>query len=108
MNFSDVDSAMLISRTVLKLLDWVFTAIASTQRQQICIDSVNTPCLHYGMDVYFILNGVTFVWNKEKARINPINHDGVTFQQAAEAFFDPLLLVVMPVAMKRRARLLLV
>ncbi|NJL37888.1 MAG: BrnT family toxin [Leptolyngbyaceae cyanobacterium RM2_2_4] len=46
------------------------------------------------MDVFFILNGVTFVWNDEKARINLINHDGVTFQQAAEAFFDPLLVVV--------------
>jgi uncharacterized protein len=46
------------------------------------------------MDVYFALNGITFVWNDEKARINPTNHDGVTFQQAAEAFFDPLLVVV--------------
>ncbi len=41
-----------------------------------------------------MLDGVTFVWNDEKARINPINHSGVTFQQAAEAFFDPLLVVV--------------
>lgn len=46
------------------------------------------------MDVYFILNGVTFVWNDEKARINPQNHNGVTFQQATEAFFDPFLVVV--------------
>ena len=46
------------------------------------------------MDVYFVLNGVAFVWNDEKARINPRNHDGVIFQQAAEAFFDPLLVVV--------------
>jgi uncharacterized DUF497 family protein len=46
------------------------------------------------MDVHFLLNGVTFVWNDEKARVNPINHDGVTFQQAAEAFFDPFLAVV--------------
>jgi uncharacterized DUF497 family protein len=46
------------------------------------------------MDVYFVLNGITFVWNDEKARINPQKHDGVTFQQAAEAFFDPLLIVV--------------
>ncbi len=41
-----------------------------------------------------MLNGITFVWNDEKARINPINHDGVTFQQSAEAFFDPLLVVI--------------
>ncbi|WP_442786379.1 BrnT family toxin [Leptothoe sp. PORK10 BA2] len=46
------------------------------------------------MDVHFVLNGVTFVWNNEKARVNPINHDGITFQQAAEAFFDPFLVVV--------------
>lgn len=46
------------------------------------------------MDMYFVLNDVTFVWNDEKARLNPINHDGVTFQQAAETFFDPLLVVV--------------
>ncbi|WP_159787979.1 BrnT family toxin [Sodalinema gerasimenkoae] len=46
------------------------------------------------MDVHFLLNGVTFVWNDEKARVNPINHNGVTFQQAAEAFFDPFLAVV--------------
>ena len=46
------------------------------------------------MDVYFVLNGVTFVWNNEKARINPQNHDGVTFQQATESFFDPFLVVV--------------
>jgi uncharacterized DUF497 family protein len=45
------------------------------------------------MDVHFTLNGVTFVWDEEKARINPLNHDGVTFQQAAEAFFDPFLVV---------------
>ncbi|MEM7590640.1 MAG: BrnT family toxin [Cyanobacteria bacterium P01_A01_bin.83] len=46
------------------------------------------------MDVYFVLNGVTFVWNNEKARINPQKHDGVTFKQATEAFFDPFLVVV--------------
>jgi uncharacterized DUF497 family protein len=46
------------------------------------------------MDVYFVLNGVTFVWNEEKAWINPSNHDGVTSQQATEAFFDPFLVVV--------------
>jgi uncharacterized protein len=46
------------------------------------------------MDVYSVLNGVTFVWNDEKAQINPINHYGVTFQQATEAFFDPLLVVI--------------
>ncbi|BAZ10070.1 hypothetical protein NIES4071_18840 [Calothrix sp. NIES-4071] len=46
------------------------------------------------MDVYFVLNGITFVWNDEKARNNPGKHDGITFQQAAEVFFDPFLIVV--------------
>ena len=46
------------------------------------------------MNVYFVLNGITFSWDEEKARINPINHDGITFQQAAEAFFDPFLILV--------------
>jgi len=39
-------------------------------------------------------HSITFVWNEEKARKNPAKHDGVTFQQAAEAFFDPFLTVV--------------
>ncbi|MFZ1026634.1 MAG: BrnT family toxin [Limnoraphis robusta] len=46
------------------------------------------------MDVYFVLNDITFVWNSEKASRNPQKHDGITFQQAAEAFFDPFLVVV--------------
>jgi uncharacterized protein len=46
------------------------------------------------MDVYYVLNGITFIWNPEKARSNPVNHDGITFQQAAEAFFDPFLILV--------------
>jgi uncharacterized protein len=46
------------------------------------------------MDIYWVFNGITFVWNEEKARNNPNKHDGVTFLQAAEAFFDPFLIVV--------------
>ena len=46
------------------------------------------------MDSYFVLNGITFVWSHEKAKSNPQKHNGVTFQQAAEAFFDPFLVVV--------------
>lgn len=37
------------------------------------------------MDEYFVLQGITCVWNEDKARINPQNPDGVTSQQAAEA-----------------------
>ena len=46
------------------------------------------------MSMDFILNGITFSWDDEKAWINPINHDGITFQRAAEAFFDPFLVLV--------------
>lgn len=41
-----------------------------------------------------MLNKITFVWDDEKARINPARHNGITFQQAAEAFFDPFLVVM--------------
>ncbi|WP_223342376.1 MULTISPECIES: hypothetical protein [unclassified Synechocystis] len=46
------------------------------------------------MDVNFCFNGIQFIWNDEKARINPLKHDGITFEQAVEAFFDPMLVVV--------------
>lgn len=46
------------------------------------------------MDIHFDLNGVAFVWNVEKARLNTVQHDGITFERAAEVFFDPFLRVV--------------
>jgi uncharacterized protein len=46
------------------------------------------------MNVYFVLNDITFVWDDEKARINSSKHDKIIFQQAAETFFDPFLVVV--------------
>jgi uncharacterized DUF497 family protein len=46
------------------------------------------------MDEGFELNGIRFVWDEDKARKNPGRHAGVTFEQAAEAFFDPFLRVV--------------
>jgi uncharacterized DUF497 family protein len=46
------------------------------------------------MNVYFVLNGITFLCDEDKARINPIKHDGITFQQVAETFFDPFLILV--------------
>ncbi len=45
------------------------------------------------MDVHFELNGASFVWNADKARLNVHRH-GIRFEQAAEAFFDPFLRVV--------------
>jgi uncharacterized DUF497 family protein len=40
------------------------------------------------MDITYRLQGVTFEWDEEKARTNVEKH-GVTFEEAAEAFFDP-------------------
>ena len=46
------------------------------------------------MDTRFVLQGITFIWDETKARENPRHHDGMTFEQAAEAFFDLFLKVV--------------
>jgi hypothetical protein len=46
------------------------------------------------MNVRYDLNGTTFVWDDEKARVNVIEHDGITFEQSAEVFFDPLFRLV--------------
>lgn len=46
------------------------------------------------MDKEFILNGITFIWDDDKAKQNQLKHKGITFVQAAEAFFDPFLVVV--------------
>jgi uncharacterized DUF497 family protein len=46
------------------------------------------------MDKQFILNGITFIWNEDKAKQNPFKHREITFEQAVEAFFDPFLVVV--------------
>jgi uncharacterized DUF497 family protein len=40
------------------------------------------------MDIIYQLQGVEFEWDAEKARSNITNH-GVTFEEAAEVFFDP-------------------
>jgi uncharacterized DUF497 family protein len=45
------------------------------------------------MDEYFELNGITFIWNREKAGRNLAKH-GVAFGQAAEIFFDPFVRVI--------------
>ena len=46
------------------------------------------------MDIHFEKNGITFAWNGRKAAANPKKHDGITFEQATEAFFDPFFKVV--------------
>jgi uncharacterized DUF497 family protein len=45
------------------------------------------------MDESFELNGITFVWDRTKAEANKVKH-GIAFSQAAQAFFDPFLIVV--------------
>jgi hypothetical protein len=40
------------------------------------------------MNVLYRLQGIEFEWDENKARSNVEKH-GVTFEEAAEAFFDP-------------------
>ena len=44
-------------------------------------------------DILYSLNGVSFVWDRRKARENERSHGGVRFERAAEVFFDPFLRV---------------
>jgi len=46
------------------------------------------------MDKHYTLNGIAFVWDQDKAAKNTVKHDGVSFEQAAQAFFDPFLRVM--------------
>ena len=46
------------------------------------------------MDIHYRLNGTDFVWDERKAASNRHKHDGVTFEQAATVFFDPLFRLV--------------
>lgn len=46
------------------------------------------------MDVRYELNGTLFIWDDEKARANITAHDGITFERAAEVFFDPFFRLV--------------
>lgn len=45
------------------------------------------------MDMRFVLHGITFVWDSNKASTNPRKR-GIPFEQAAQAFFDPFLKLV--------------
>ncbi len=46
------------------------------------------------MDIRFELNGTSFVWDDAKATANALKHDGITFDRAAEVFFDPFFRIV--------------
>jgi uncharacterized protein len=43
------------------------------------------------MDIEYELHGIRFRWNEDKARLNVKKHDGVSFEQAAQVFFDPFV-----------------
>ena len=58
------------------------------------IDKVNTLRKIQVMDIHTTLNGTHFVWNDRKSTRNPSKHDGITFEQAATVFFDPLFELV--------------
>ncbi|MFU8788894.1 MAG: BrnT family toxin [Methylobacter sp.] len=46
------------------------------------------------MDIHFESKGVTFIWDQRKTANNPNKHDGITFEQATAAFFDPFFKLV--------------
>ena len=46
------------------------------------------------MDIRYEHNGLTFIWNAKKASANIQRHNGITFEQAATVFFDPLFRLV--------------
>ena len=46
------------------------------------------------VDIWFELGGASFVWDEHKARANIAAHDGITFEHAAEVFFDPFFRLV--------------
>lgn len=56
------------------------------------IDVLHTFTILAGMDIEYELRGIVFRWNVEKERANIRKHDGVTFRQAAQVFFDPFLM----------------
>lgn len=45
------------------------------------------------MDERYELNGITFIWDASKARLNMNKHQ-VSFELAAEVFFDPFFRVI--------------
>ena len=45
------------------------------------------------LDEYFEIGNVTFIWNVDKSLANIKKH-GVTFEEAAQVFFDPFVRVV--------------
>ena len=45
------------------------------------------------MDEQFELHKINFIWDHKKSKTNLAKH-GISFEQAAEAFFDPFIKIV--------------
>jgi uncharacterized DUF497 family protein len=58
------------------------------------IDKVNTDGQNQIMDIHLRLDDIDFVWDDTKAANNLVKHDGISFEQAAMVFFDPLFRLV--------------
>ncbi len=43
------------------------------------------------MDIEYELRGIRFRWDEAKAKLNIKHHNGVSFEQAAQVFFDPFV-----------------
>ena len=41
------------------------------------------------MDVFIEIVGIKFSWHDQKLRANERNHDGISLEEAADAFLDP-------------------
>lgn len=54
-----------------------------------CVDKVFTGDFAMGQDVWYILHDYEFTWDSDKAESNIRKHDGVSFEEACEVFFDP-------------------
>ena len=46
------------------------------------------------MDIRVEMLGTTFIWDEKKAQSNRLKHNGITFEQAATVFTDPLFRLV--------------
>ena len=54
-----------------------------------CVDKVLTEGFRMGQDVRYVIQDSVFNWDSDKAEANVRNHDGVSFEEACEVFFDP-------------------
>ena len=46
------------------------------------------------MDVYIEILGMRFSWQDKKLRLNERNHNGISLEEAADAFLDPDVVLI--------------